>query len=279
MIAVYVSTAAFIVAHTINAFVADALLAPMDSHVPRSPSIGPDDQLEAPPNAVETILNSGLFRLPVTPHAESGGSIELSPPSLDAAKKVALLGTVLGKAGGLMAAIEEISTKKQNLYRLGSSVPNVGILSEIQKDRVLFRDGGAEEWLDLAISKQMGFSPPSPASPLTIGTSATPQRRILDRREVNEALSDTARLLTHAQAVPYLNQGKLDGFRLYNVMPMGFFHKIGLQTNDILQRVNGVEIKDPGMVLTLFQRLRNENTIRLDLVRLAQPQTITYEIR
>ena len=87
------------------------------------------------------------------------------------------------------------------------------------------------------------------------------------------------RLLTQAQAVPYLTDGKLDGFRLYSVMPSGFFDKIGLQNNDLLQRINGVEIRDPGMLLSLFQQLRNERTVRVDLVRNAQRQILTYEIR
>ena len=102
---------------------------------------------------------------------------------------------------------------------------------------------------------------------------------MLDRREIDAALSDTTRLLTQAQAVPYLTDGKLDGFRLNSVMPLGFFDKIGLQTNDVLQRINGVELRDPGMLLSLFQQLRNERTIRVDLVRNTQRQTLTYDIR
>ncbi len=86
-------------------------------------------------------------------------------------------------------------------------------------------------------------------------------------------------MLTQAQAVPHLTDGKLDGFRLYSVMPLGFFDKIGLQTNDVLQRINGVELRDPGMLLTLFQQLRNERTIRVDVVRNDQRQTLAYEIR
>ena len=73
--------------------------------------------------------------------------------------------------------------------------------------------------------------------------------------------------------------GKLDGFRLASVMPLGFFDKIGLQTNDLLQRINGVEIRDPGILLSLFQQLRNERTVRVDIVRNTQRQILTYEIR
>ena len=85
--------------------------------------------------------------------------------------------------------------------------------------------------------------------------------------------------MTHAQAVPYLTDGKLDGFRLYNVVPAGFYDKIGLRTNDLIQRINGTEIRDPGMLLSLLQQLRDERTVRIDMVRNTQRQTLTYEIR
>jgi general secretion pathway protein C len=190
-----------------------------------------------------------------------------------------MIGTVFGSQGGMMVILEDLSTKKQTLYRMREQIPAVGILSAIEKDRVLFREGKQEEWLNLALTQQLrseasGAAPSAPVPRLT-----APQSRILDRREIDAALADTTRLLTQAQAVPYLTDGKLDGFRLYSVMPLGFFDRIGLHSNDLLQRINGVEIRDPGMLLSLFQQLRNERTVRVDIVRNAQRQTLIYEIR
>ncbi|HEX7766917.1 MAG TPA: type II secretion system protein N, partial [Nitrospira sp.] len=201
------------------------------------------------------------------------------PPPLDVARKVSLSGTVRGTQRGVMAILEDLATKKQSLYRLGDAVPNVGELAAIEKDRVLFREGTREEWLELGAVHTSHGGAAGTALPPPIPTPAIPQRRVLDRREIDAALSDTTRLLTQAHAVPYLTDGKLDGFRLYSVMPLGFFDKIGLQTNDVLQRINGVELRDPGMLLSLFQQLRNERTIRVDLVRNTQRQTLTYDIR
>lgn len=187
-----------------------------------------------------------------------------------------------------MAVLEDISTKQQSLYRLGTQVPNVATLAVIEKNRVLFREGVREEWLELALTKEIQDGSPAnpapfvrsaPAGPPVRQASAAPQRRVLDRREVTEALNDPTRLLTQAQAVPFLNNGKLYGFRLDNVMSQGLLSKIGLQSNDILQRINGVELRDPGMILSVMQRLRNEQTVRVDLVRNDQRQTLTYEIR
>ena len=41
----------------------------------------------------------------------------------------------------------------------------------------------------------------------------------------------------------------------------------------------GVEIRDPGTMLTLFQQLRNEKTVKLDVLRNNQRTAMTYDIR
>ena len=274
----YISTIAFLVAHAINAFVAEALYRPFDFPplaVEEYQSALQEDQQQT---SVELILQSGLFTVPAVTPSQSEQQSAPPPPPMNVQQKVALLGTVFEKEAGVMAVLEEVSTKKQSLYRVGSHVPNVGTLAAIEKHRALFREGPSEEWLNLMAEQEVragapGYAPPAKASPPNL------QRRVLDRREVTDALADTTRLLTQAQAVPYLKDGKLDGFRLFNVTAMGFFDRLGLQANDIVQRINGVELRDPGMLLSLFQQLRNERTVRVDLVRENQRQTLTYEIR
>ncbi|MCS6287038.1 MAG: hypothetical protein H8K08_16585 [Nitrospira sp.] len=279
----YLGAFALIVAHATNAFVADALYVPLDRSTP--PAIDAEALASAgqAQQSVEVILHSGLFELPPELQAKSGTAVATPPPPppIGAARKVVLLGTVSGKNGGMMAILEDLASKKQELYRVGTEIPSIGTLAVIEKDRVFFKSGPSEEWLDLTIGQQMragapGYAPPAPAP---VRSAAAPARRVLDRREVIAALNDPTRLLTQAQAVPYLTDGKLDGFRLYNVVPAGFFDKIGLQTNDIVQRINGVELRDPGMLLSLFQQLRNERTVRVDMVRNTARQTLTYDIR
>jgi len=284
VLAAYLCLCAFVVAHSANALVASEHYLPLDqSHasVSTSGASSEPDPTGAPQQSVKTILQSGFFLLPPGASMESAHSAPPPPPPppLDVARKVSLSGTVRGTERGVMAILEDLSSKRQNLYRLGDAVPNVGELAAIEKDRVLFREGTREEWLELGAVYTHHGKAPEHALPPPIQAPAIPQRRVLDRREIDAALSDTTRLLTQAQAVPYLTDGKLDGFRLYSVMPLGFFDKIGLHTNDVLQRINGVELRDPGMLLSLFQQLRHERSIRIDLVRNTQRQTLSYDIR
>jgi general secretion pathway protein C len=284
VIGAYLSLGAFLLAHTVNAFVADAVM-PLPIQMVTINSIAPSEShAESPQALADTILTSGLFPLPQSSgdSLASGQAAEPVALPLEIAKKMALIGTVFGQQGGIMAILEDLPTKKQSLYRMGEEVPAVGTLSAIEKNRVLFRQGKQEEWLDLALTQlphPLLSGVPAPAPTTRVSHPSVPQRRILDHREIDAALGDMSRLLTQAQAVPNLTDGKLDGFRLASVMPLGFFDKIGLQTNDLLQRVNGAEIRDPGILLSLFQQLRNERTVRVDIVRNRQRQILTYEIR
>ena len=281
IIGTYLALGAFLLAHTVNAFVADALR-PHPTQISAVASIIPSEaQSEAPNTLVDAITARGLFPLPpgIGDAVGSGQTSEPPPPPLNVGQKIALLGTVFGPQGGIMAVFEDLSTKKQSMYRMGEQVASVGSLSAIEKDRVLFREGKQEEWLDLALNQQLRSSASATPSPASVSRPSVPSRQILDRREIDAALADPTRLLMQAQAVPWLTNGKLEGFRLSSVMPLGFFGKIGLQTSDIVQRINGVELRDPGMLFSLFQQLRNERTVQVDLVRNAQRQTLTYEIR
>ena len=277
-VALYLSAVAFVLAHTTNAFVANALYGPLEHQVISGVVTDTVIPAETSQQSVDTILHSGLFPLPLTANGVSGEAVALPPP-LNVATKLSLLGTVLGKDAGVMAVLEEIPTKRQSLYRVGSQVENVGTLAVVEKNRVLLRDGTREEWLDLALPKDVPTGAPGVPPPTFIQVPTASQHRVFDRRQINAALADPARFFTQAQAVPYLRDGKLDGLRLSSVMAKGFFDTIGLRTNDILQRINGVELQDPGMVLSLFKQLQNERTLRMDLIRNSQRQTLTYEIR
>lgn len=277
----YLALFAFFLAHSVNAFVAYSITKP--SETPVAVPVQQDEPVKAPdPQALaQSILSGGLFVLPANPSAVLAGGQPAAPPPppLNVAKKVSLIGTALNSRTGGIAILQDLSSKEQTLYHLQDAVTTVGTIADIQKSRILFREGNQEEWLDLAIMQQVPSDTVIAAAPAVTKAPSLPQVRMLDRRELTTLVADPTRLLTQAQAVPYLSNGKLDGFRLYNVMPQGFFNKIGLETNDIVQRINGAEIRDPGMLLSLFQQLANERVVRVDLIRLTQRHTLTYEIR
>jgi len=159
LIAAFLTVTAFFVAHVINLMVAHALTR---SVTLRQPSATVETRLAPNVNRLrltEEILASGLFGGPDTPvdtvsfrrdgKGASGEADALSSiaPPIDAAKKVKLVGTVVGDGEVSMAVVEEISTKKQTLYRLHDVIANVGRIAQIRNDAILIRQGTQHETL------------------------------------------------------------------------------------------------------------------------------------
>jgi general secretion pathway protein C len=277
---------AFLVAHIINAVIAEALSVP--GGVVR-PSPGSDREVDVSatlPVLVERIRTSGLFPLPPDPLGMGTGmgtAGPSTPPSrvpLNLASKLKLLGVVIGDHEGVSAIVEELSSKRQLFFRLHGQIPDVGEISEIRRDGIVVRQGDQQELLELATS-QIEKPPSAPVAvvPAVAPGPGSPVRTVLDRRDVEQAMGDIPKLLSQARAVPYLVNGAMNGFRLDFIAPASFYEKIGLKYGDVLQQVNGVDIRDPGTMLTLFQQLRNEKMVKLDVLRNNQRTAMTFDIR
>jgi general secretion pathway protein C len=186
----------------------------------------------------------------------------------------------MGDRGGVSAIIEELASKQQLFLRLHDHIPDIGEIIEIQRSGIMVRQGNLQEFLPL--STGLSDKPPGPRAvstrpPTTVAGGQI--KKVIDRREVEQALNDLPKLLSQARAVPVLANGAMTGFRLDYIAKSSFYEKIGLQYGDVLKQVNGIEIKDPGTMLSLFQQLRNENSVKLDVLRNNQRTTMMFEIR
>ncbi|TKB73671.1 MAG: hypothetical protein E8D46_07180 [Nitrospira sp.] len=277
----YMLCATFLVAHIVNAVIAEALSVPASLMRTSQASERDTDATAALSVLVERIRASGLFPLPQDPLGMGAGSVAAQPrPPLNLASKLKLLGVVIGDREGVSAIIEELSSKRQLFFKLHEQIPDVGEISEIRRDGIVVRQGDQQELLELAA----GQTEKPPSAPVVAGSAVAPQpgspvRTVLDRREVEQAMGDLPKLLSQARAVPYLVNGAMNGFRLDYIAPSSFYEKIGLKYGDVLQQVNGVDIRDPGTMLTLFQQLRNEKMVKLDVLRNNQRTAMTFDIR
>jgi type II secretion system protein C len=185
----------------------------------------------------------------------------------------------------------------------------VGEIVSIEKSRVLFKDRGQEEWLDLAMltdleqARRIPPAPePSPGRPLALAQPANTTGlaglrpvvslasnvsspgssrpiHILDRRELSKIFSDIPLLLLQAQPGVSLIDGRLNGILLEAVRADSLYTTMGLQTGDVLKRFNGIELRDPSMLISALTQMKDEQRVKLDVVRDKTPRTFTYEIR
>jgi general secretion pathway protein C len=283
-----------LIAHTINAFVADTLYVIPEGAARSGSDASASAPLLAaysPAQAMEQIRASGLFVLPPptetgatggTTTGRRGSNGPVVRASLGLATKLRLIGTVLGDERGVFAIVEDLASKQQSLYHLHDSVLDLGEVTEIRRNGIVIRQGNVEEVLESGLSDGQAAlnGPPGTMPNSQAGAAPTaPLRKTVDRREVEQAMNDLPKLLSQARAVPNTVNGAVNGFRMEYVAPASFYEKIGVQAGDVLQRVNGVDIRDPSTMLSLLQQLKNEQTVKLDLVRNNQRSTITYDLR
>lgn len=101
----------------------------------------------------------------------------------------------------------------------------------------------------------------------------------IDRNMLEEQLQDLTKLGMQARIVPNYEAGKYAGFRLVGIRPNSLYKSIGLQSGDLLQRINGEEIDTPNKAIQLFESLRNSSQIAIDVVRRGKKVTMNYTIQ
>jgi general secretion pathway protein C len=285
----YVLLTAFVVAHSVNAFLEYSLEARRWEPAPLTPQASVDVAHRDPTVLMESVLTSRLFPLPadaalvsVAPGIARQSRPHASP--LDVSKKLVLLGTVDSSDGA--AILEDVSSKQQSLYHLNDTVSSVGTIVEIERDRVLFRNKDQEEWLNIAIETlRPGFASdveavpaaPAPSSARSVHPSPS-RRKKIDRQLLVDADNNSAHLFVHGQPSPFLIDGRPQGIVLDGVNFFGFYGKLGLLTGDVLKRVNGLELQDPTRLPSIVHLLKNEQTFTLDILRNGKPLTLTYDV-
>jgi type II secretion system protein C len=274
----------WLIADTVNVYVSHALL----DVLPAGPS---NDSSAAPPVApaslpdatqmAKAVLSAGLFVVPaknasLDPDAEDAPAPP-PPPPLELVGKLKLLGTALRDGGRSAAVIENLQDHKQALYFLEETIEGFGRLALITREGVTIKQGNRQGDLPLADET---------AKPMPIATSAAPKRTstpvLIDRLQLKQNLSDVSKLLTEARAMPYYdltNNGKLEGWQLIEIKPKSILDQLGIQQRDVMLRINGTPVVDPGTMLRLLQEIQHEHVVKVDLIRSGERQTFTYEIR
>lgn len=199
--------------------------------------------------------------------------------------KLKLWGVAVHTDGSSYCIIEDLTTHKQDLFRMNDKVPGEATVKQVEWDRVILDRGGQEEILDLAQPQGGSIPRPVPAAGAPPPGATNPHiqqvnetQYNIDRSEVDSALDNMNQLFTQIRAVPHFEGGKSTGFRLFAIRQNSIFDQIGLRNGDIIQSINGVDLNDPARALALFQELRSERQISVTYLRNKETKTVTYSI-
>lgn len=213
-----------------------------------------------------SILERGLFGEGKGP---SSGPVSESLP-------YKLIGTVEGDR--FAGAVLEDSTG-QTFYRIREKLPDGSSIVKVMRDKVTIKksDGSTADLQVVDDTKIVAV--PAPGAGGSSVRKLSDGKFAVDQKEVLASTENMGQILTQARALPYVEQGKTVGFRISEIVPGSIYEKIGLKNGDVIQQVNSQEVDDPAKFFQLYQGLRNERSITIDLIRGGQRQSLNYEIR
>lgn len=181
------------------------------------------------------------------------------------------------------------------VYAVGdieSFAPNTR-LTKVAPDRIEFLNSGRLEYAEVGEELGAGiFGPPPTALTATESTPPAPGAKkeeaplkvegggkfSIDQSEVDNALSNLDKLYTDIRAVPNFVNGKVSGMKILSVRGGSLFSKLGLQRGDVLQRINGIEL-DVKRGFEIFNQLKDQKSLTVDLIRGGATQTFEYEVK
>jgi general secretion pathway protein C len=214
-----------------------------------------------------SILERGLFGEGKGP--SSGPAVESSA--------YRLIGTIEGDSFS-GAVLEDASG--QTFYRINQKLPDSSQIVKVQRDKITLRraDGSSTEIQVVDDTKIVNISRPAVNGASGV-RKLSEGKWMVDQREVTASTENISQLLTQARALPYMEQGKTVGFRISEIVPGSLYEKIGIQNGDVIQKINSQDVDDPAKFFQMYQSLREERSITIDLIRGGQRQSLNYEIR
>jgi hypothetical protein len=80
------------------------------------------------------------------------------------------------------------------------------------------------------------------------------------------------------RAVPYTQDGKTIGVKVFAVRPTSFVGRIGLRNGDLLKAINGYELTSIDKVLEVYGKLAEATAFELELERRGKPLHLTITV-
>ncbi len=91
-------------------------------------------------------------------------------------------------------------------------------------------------------------------------------------------VKNPGKLLDYINISPVMSENKLQGYRINPGKDVAFFHRIGLQSNDLAVSINGYDLRDNGQAMQIMNQLSSMTEMNLTVERNGQQQDIYIKL-
>lgn len=208
-----------------------------------------------------------------------------------------LVGTIVSSNPSARRAILWADGMRQpKAFREKEEVEPGAVLSAVERGKVWISRGKEREKLDLLpvgtrVRPSVATAPVAPqAADYQTSVGATPagyihvtrlgeNRFSIDEAGVAQLSGNFNQFLSQVRLIPYFEGNKSAGYRIAAIRPGTTFDRLGFLGGDVIQQVNGLDLSSPEKMYTIFQNLKDEKKVSVNILRQNRKNTLTYEIR
>jgi type II secretion system protein C len=178
-----------------------------------------------------------------------------------------LLGTVMDSdCRQSIAVIMNLRSDKQGIYRAGNRILDYQVARIMRGEVVLLKEGKAF---------LLGFPLGSGIEPIIIVSS---EERIVNRNAITKKIADPNAAYLQAVVIPYVDTGKVIGFKVTEIKDKALAHKAGIEKGDIITSVNNQRLDSLNKALKIYHNIRNQERIVMEIKRGNEIKILVYYV-
>jgi general secretion pathway protein C len=184
-----------------------------------------------------------------------------------------------------VATIVAKNSNDSKAYQVDDSIENlIQRITLIGRRRVEFinQQSGKLEFVEIPKDEKLSLSMKGPAKPSGENEEVVKRGQFdfeLQRSDVKKYLSDLSGILSQARMQPNLGpDGSVKGFKFTGIQPGSIYEKLGFKVQDVIKSVNGEPVDSPTRAMELYNALKGQNFIELEVERNGRNEQFSYNI-
>ena len=127
--------------------------------------------------------------------------------------------------------------------------------------------------------------PPAPKSSIseeelnTGITQVSDTKYNVSRTLLDKVLGAQSELMRAARVIPFEENGRTVGVKVYGIRRAALLGKLGIQNGDVLRTINGFDLSSPDSALEAYTKLREMDQFSIAMIRRGQPRTMEYTVK
>lgn len=206
---------------------------------------------------------------------------------------LSLVGVIVSKdASTSVAILKNEQTGQIQMLSVGERILDL-TLSQVLENHIVLTRGEETYRIFLgrgritrtqALPKKTPVETPPPAPEKKPVEPPSPESDVIrmefDRDEIERRLEEELPLIMQeARFVPNMMEGRVSGFRITRLPKESIISQIGIRRNDVVKKINDVELDSVEGMLDLYMTFREENRFEVTIERSGKTIRILYILR